>query len=52
MFGDILADCSKEVYEAHMAEITADLDDLGKFLEHHQEKIKLLSSVLNTYEPS
>lgn len=50
--GDILADCSKEVYEANMNDLTQDLADLGGFLESHQEKIKLLSSVLNTYEPS
>ena len=45
--GDILADCSREVYEANMNSLTEDLEDLGKFLDVHQEKIKLLSSVLN-----
>lgn len=45
--GDILADCSKEVYEANMNSLTEDLEDLGKFLDVHQQKIKLLSSVLN-----
>jgi hypothetical protein len=37
--GDILADCSREVYEANMVSLTNDLEDLGKFLEVHQEKI-------------
>lgn len=50
--GDILADCSREVYEANMNDLTADLEDLGNFLDTHQQKIKLLSSVLNHYEPS
>lgn len=45
--GDILSDCSREVYEANMNDLTKDLEDLGTFLEHHQEKIKLLASVLN-----
>jgi hypothetical protein len=46
LFGDILSDCSREVYEANMADMTADLEDLSKFLEIHQEKIKVLASVL------
>ena len=45
--GDILADCSKEVYEANMVSLTDDLEDLAKFLEVHQEKIKLLAGALN-----
>ena len=45
--GDILADCSREVYEANMNSLTEDLEDLGKFLEIHQEKIKLLALALN-----
>jgi hypothetical protein len=45
--GDILADCSREVYEANMVNLTDDLEDLGKFLEVHQEKIKLLAGALN-----
>lgn len=45
--GDILADCSREVYEANMNSLTEDLEDLGKFLEIHQEKIKLLAGALN-----
>jgi hypothetical protein len=44
--GDILADCSREVYEANMVSLTDDLEDLGKFLEVHQEKIKLLAGAL------
>ena len=44
--GDILADCSREVYEANMVSLTDDLEDLGKFLEVHQFKIKLLSEEL------
>ncbi len=45
--GDILADCSREVYEANMFSLTDDLEDLGKFLEVHQEKIKLLAGALS-----
>ncbi|NBW20872.1 MAG: hypothetical protein EBR82_74210, partial [Caulobacteraceae bacterium] len=45
--GDILADCSREVYEANMVSLTDDLEDLAKFLEVHQEKIKLLAGALN-----
>jgi len=45
--GDILADCSREVYEANMAALTDDLEDLGKFLEVHQFKIKILAEELN-----
>jgi len=45
--GDILADCSREVYEANMVSLTDDLEDLGKFLEVHQEKIKILAGALN-----
>ena len=45
--GDILADCSKEVYEANMVSLTDDLEDLAKFLDVHQEKIKLLAGALN-----
>ena len=45
--GDILADCSREVYEANMNDLTKDLEDLGNFLDVHQQKIKLLSSVLS-----
>jgi hypothetical protein len=44
--GDILADCSREVYEANMVSLTDDLEDLGKFLDVHQEKIKLLAGAL------
>ncbi len=49
--GDILADCSREVYEANMNSLTEDLEDLGKFLDVHQQKIKLLSSVLSNESP-
>ena len=45
--GDILADCSREVYEANMVSLTDDLEDLAKFLEVHQEKIKILAGALN-----
>ena len=45
--GDILADCSREVYEANMNDLTTDLEDLGKFLDVHQEKLKLLAGALN-----
>ena len=45
--GDILADCSREVYEANMVSLTDDLEDLGKFLDVHQEKIKLLAGALS-----
>ena len=49
--GDILADCSREVYEANMDDLTKDLEDLGNFLDVHQQKIKLLSSVLGNESP-
>jgi len=45
--GDILADCSREVYEANMVSLTDDLEDLAKFLDVHQEKLKLLAGALN-----
>jgi hypothetical protein len=45
--GDILADCSREVYEANMVSLTDDLEDLAKFLDVHQEKIKILAGALN-----
>ena len=45
--GDILADCSREVYEANMNDLTEDLEDLAKFLDVHQEKLKLLAGALN-----
>lgn len=44
--GDVLSDCSREVYEANMAALTDDLEDLGKFLEVHQFKIKILAEEL------
>ena len=43
---DVLSDCSREVYEANMAALTNDLEDLGKFLEVHQFKIKILAEEL------
>lgn len=46
-FGDVLANCSKEVYEANMATLTEDLEDLGTFLDKHQYRIKLLAEQLN-----
>ena len=49
--GDILSDCSREVYEANMDDLTRDLEDLGNFLDVHQQKIKLLSSVLSNESP-
>jgi len=45
-FGDVLANCSKEVYEANMATLTEDLEDLGTFLDKHQYRIKLLAEQL------
>ena len=45
-FGDVLANCSKEVYEANMATLTEDLEDLGTFLDKHQRNIKLLADQL------
>ena len=45
--GDILADCSREVYEANINDLTEDLEDLAKFLDVHQEKLKLLAGALN-----
>ena len=46
LFGDIMADCSREVYETNMAEVTADLENLGNFLDLQQEKIKILAAAL------
>lgn len=45
-FGDVLANCSKEVYEANMATLTEDLEELGTFLDKHQYRIKLLAEQL------
>jgi len=47
-FGDVLANCSKEVYEANMATLTEDLEDLGTFLDKHQYRIKLLAEQLKS----
>lgn len=45
-FGDVLANCSKEVYEANMATLTEDLEELAVFLDKHQYRIKLLAEQL------
>jgi hypothetical protein len=49
-FGDVLANCSREVYEANMATLTTDLEELGEFLAVHQTRIKALSSQLKVKE--
>ena len=49
-FGDILANCSREVYETNMAALTEDLEELGEFLAVHQARIKALSDQLNGKE--
>jgi hypothetical protein len=49
-FGDVLANCSKEVYEANMATLTTDLEELGEFLAVHQTRIKALSNQLKGNE--
>jgi hypothetical protein len=49
-FGDILANCSREVYEANMATLTEDLEELGEFLASHQIRIAALSSQLKENE--
>lgn len=45
-FGDVLANCSKEVYDANMEKLTEDLEKLGEFLAEHQVRIKALSTHL------
>lgn len=49
-FGDVISNCSHEVYQANMEAMTADLEDLGEFLDQHQQRIKNLAEELN--EPS
>jgi len=49
-FGDVLANCSREVYEANMATLTEDLEELGEFLASHQARIAALSSQLKGNE--
>jgi hypothetical protein len=49
-FGDVLANCSREVYEANMATLTTDLEELGEFLAVHQTRIKALSNQLKGSE--
>ena len=49
-FGDILANCSHEVYQANMVALTDDLEGLGEFLAVHQARIKTLSDQLKVNE--
>jgi hypothetical protein len=42
-FGDVLSNCSHEVYEANLNALTEDLGDLGEFLLAHAPKIKALA---------
>jgi len=49
-FGDILANCSREVYETNMAALTEDLEGLGEFLAVHQARIAALSNQLKWNE--
>lgn len=46
-FGDVISNCSHEVYQANMDAMTADLEDLSKFLDRHQQRIKNLAEELN-----
>ena len=46
-FGDILSNCSHEVYQANMDAMTADLEDLSNFLDLHQNRIRRLAEELN-----
>ena len=48
-FGDVLANCSHEVYQANMEAMTTDLEDLSKFLDRHQKRIKNLAEELNEH---
>ena len=43
LFGDILANCSHEVYQANLDALIDDLGDLGDFLIAHAPKIKALA---------
>ena len=49
-FGDVLANCSKEVYDANMEKLTEDLEELGEFLAVHQTRIAALSTQLKGIE--
>ena len=42
-FGDVLANCSHEVYETNLNALIDDLGDLGDFLIAHAPKIKALA---------
>jgi len=42
-FGDVLANCSYEVYETNLNALIDDLGDLGDFLIGHAPKIKALA---------
>jgi len=42
-FGDVLANCSFEVYQANLDALIDDLGDLGDFLIAHAPKIKALA---------
>lgn len=46
-FGDILANCSHEVYQANMDSMIEDLEDLNGFIERHQHRISRLAEELN-----
>jgi len=46
-FGDVISNCSHEVYQANMDAMTADLEDLSKFLDRHQQRIRNLAEELN-----
>ena len=42
-FGDVLSNCSFELYETNLNALIDDLDDLGDFLIAHAPKIKALA---------
>jgi hypothetical protein len=46
-FGDVLANCSHEVYQANMDAMIADLEDLNGFIDRHKAKISKLAEALN-----
>lgn len=45
-FGDVLSNCSHEVYQANIDDMMADLEDLGKFIDRHQNMIRNLAERL------
>ena len=46
-FGDVLANCSHEVYQANMDAMVNDLEELNEFIQRHQQQIARLAEELN-----